>query len=261
MDGLLSFIDGTILIFFLFFSFLGFRNGFVKEILKKSSIIFAFIIAFSFFQEVLEYVIRQEEWLIYLEQLIYTNFFSNGGLFDLVPTIINYREVIREAMVQINFPTEILDVILFFAIFAAETVGRILAKALTEIVVYIATFFFLVLFSYLVVSFLLLGFYKKLSNFNGFGIIDQLAGAVFGIFKVIFLIELIILPFVVVSLVLPFVQDWIIDFFYSSNHQNSIFFIFYSQTLKLIEFRFDFWLYISYVIESLLSWWNLVLTF
>ncbi len=261
MDGLLSFIDGSIILFFLFFGFFGFRNGLVKEILKKSSIIIAFIIAFSFFQEVLEYVLRQEDWLINLEQLIYTNLFSNGGIFDLVPTIINYRDTIREAMVQTNIPTEILDVILFFVFFAAETVGRILAKTVTEIVVYLATFFFLVLFSYLAVSFLLLGFYKKLSNFTGFGIIDQLAGALFGILKVILLIELIILPFLVVSLVFPFVQDWISNLFYTSNQQNSVLFIFYTQTLKLIEFRFDFWLYMNYVLESLLSWWNLVLTF
>jgi uncharacterized membrane protein required for colicin V production len=251
MFSLLAFIDNLIIIGLLSFGLIGYLNGLVKDILKKSAMIFAFIIAFTFFNFFLN-LIEQQEWLLlFLENYIYRNFFSNQGTFNLVPTVSNHRELIKDALQLANIPVAFLDIFFVFAIFATEAIGIALANAVTDILVYIGTFLFIFISSFITIRLLLLRFYKNVASFGGLGFIDQLAGALFGVFKVILFVLICFFPVIALSLVLPFLQGSINQIFVESGNENSILFFLYQQTLKIIEFKFDFLAYLQYIFDSL----------
>lgn len=248
-------IDTVLLIVLILNVLFGYLKGFVRGFVLNLNLIVSFILAFMFVEALYSLIIGKTELLNWTTDRLFDAMF-NSPEFGIIPTAQNYQSEIRQSLRILNITGFLVDTILSFLSFVVGIIGRIVAEALAKIVLFVGSFFLILITSFLTVTYLSLKLYKHMVDKYNFGWIDSLLGLAFGFLKSLLLIEFVLFPFIFASLIFPNLQAYFANDLFAQTEGFSILKLFYEQTMVMVELKFDGVKYIHYLFEQVLILFN-----
>jgi uncharacterized membrane protein required for colicin V production len=243
-------IDTVLLVVLLLNILFGYLKGFIRSVVLNLNLIASFTIAFMFVGTLYTFLINETDLLSWTTRRLFDLLFNSPSL-NIIPTAQNYQSEIKELLSILNFTGLLVDLILSFLSFVIGIIGMMIAEALAQIVLYLISFFLILLSTFLVVTYISLKIYKYMVDKYNFGLIDSLLGTAFGFVKSLLLIEFILFPFIIASLIFPSLKDYFSNDLFAQTQGFSILKLFYEQTLIMVEFKFDGIRYFLYLFEEI----------